>query len=207
MATSAPGTIILILCVMLLTLSAGIIIQKMFNDTANRTFQSTTKQQDSIIGSALGILDIKARGTGNKDLDFFYIKVKLRTGSTDEIDLRKTLISFNSGTGKDDYSYASNIDCSVIPYGDYSEKSLLNETNSNNFGIQYDLLVDGDNNSVGFLTPGDIATLCFKSPVTVGDDQSIIFWLTTQGTQKITLETKTPSVIKGEYITIFSKTI
>ncbi|MEM4260454.1 MAG: hypothetical protein QXG00_04415 [Candidatus Woesearchaeota archaeon] len=205
MVTSVHGTIIILICIMILAASTGFIIQRMFNDTANRTYESTTKQQDNIVGSALTLLDVKARGTGNKDLDFFYIRVKLRTGSTEDIDLRKTLISFNSGTARNDYSYTSNIDCSLIPYGNYSLNSLLNETNQNNFGILYNILVHGDNNSIGLLTPGDVATLCFKSPLTVGDTQSIIFWLTTPGSQKITLETQTPPVIKGEYVTIFSK--
>jgi archaellin len=207
MATIAPAAIILLFCTILVSAAAAMVIQKTMVQTGNRAVQSTTARADSVIGSALRIIDVHGRGTGHRDLDFFYIKIKLLQGSRDEVDLQKLLISLNTGTSIQEYRYEPGIDCTILPYGVYSNASLMNESNNASFGIHYDLQIQGDSHSIGFLTPGDVATLCFKAPVTVGDGQKIIFFLANQGSSKIVLETETPTVFEGQYVAIYNKLI
>ncbi|RJQ18093.1 hypothetical protein C4573_00015 [Candidatus Woesearchaeota archaeon] len=194
--------IIMLFCILILAASAGIFVVQSMTVYKDRALFFSGNQIKNTVGEYVIVHDVYGRGTGNKEVDYLYLSVELRQGSKDPVPFATTLIH-SIGTAEGFYTYNNSIDCLLNPFSSDNASSLSNASYAMQYGVAITRYGSGNQYSSGFLTKGDVATLCFKLPTSLGDGQHASIALISENLFTTKLEFTTPEVMSGAWVELY----
>ena len=192
-AEMGMGTLIIFIAMILVAAIAAAVLISTTSSLQNKALEtgSATTQE---VGTSMNVLEIYGEdGSEDETVDGFATIVKLSAGS-DSIRFEDLLVTLSLSNDSEDYSYDADaqFDCDDIGTGTVS---------AGEYTVEYSL--EGPNNRPGFLTPGDVAKVCFGSPRAVGETERIRLSLIPRVGTVNTIETALPNLIIDQRQQIF----
>ena len=169
------GTLIIFIAMILVAaVAAGVLIQ------TSTSLQSkallTGERSKGQVATAVQTVSIAAEdGSTNNNVENFEHVVKIAPGS-DAVRLSDAVITFETDSESQTYTYNSTATCGTQQTGQYAASALLGEDN-------------------GYLEKGDVVMLCYDSPSSVGEDETVRISLTPKVGNRMVIETSLPEVI------------
>ena len=204
------GTLILFIAFILVAaVAASVLIST--TSTLQSKALSTGKATTAEVGTSMTAVEIYSEDASDngvdKEVDFFYYSIKLSSGS-DPVRFSDVLLTMNTNNQSQDYTYAGDsvIDCSLAPDTNSSDPSctsdnICNTTNSDKYGIGYSLSSSQQTN--GYIFPGDVVKVCFKSPRSIGEAEDVKFNMVPKVGATLTVDTTMPSLMRDKRIYVF----
>ena len=182
-AEMGMGTLIIFIAMILVAAVAASVLITTTGSLQNKaldTGRSTTQE----VGTSIQVIDIYGEdGTTNTSLDDFYTTLKLSAGS-DPVRFTDVLLTLGLSDMTADYIYNGSIDC--------LNKSTFN-TSSVGYGVRYSIA--GSDNRTGYLTRGDVATVCFRAPRAIGESSIFVMNIIPKVGSPRMIQTTTPDLI------------
>ena len=182
-AEMGMGTLIIFIAMILVAAVAASVLITTTGALQNKaldTGRSTTQE----VGTSIQVVEIYGEdGTTNTSLDQFYTILKLSAGS-DPIRFTDLLMTLGLSDMTADFKYNDTIDC--------TNKTSFN-TSAAGFGVRYS--ITGSDNRTGYLTRGDVATVCFTSPRSVGESSVFTVNIIPKVGSPRMIQTTTPDLI------------
>lgn len=177
------GTLILFIAMILVAAIAAAVLITTTSNLQNKALEtgSATTQE---VGTAMNVLEVYGEdGSSGETVNGFAAILKLSAGS-DSIRFNDLLTTLSLDNVSQDYSYNDTA----------THCDDINGTNSSQgYAVTYSL--EGPNNRDGFLTPGDVAKICFGSPREVGETEQLRLSLVPRVGTISTVETRLPNLI------------
>jgi archaeal flagellin FlaB len=180
-AEMGMGTLIIFIAMILVAAVAAAVLITTTGSLQNKaldTGRSTTKE----VGTSIQVIEIYGENGNDTTLETFVMTLKLSAGS-DPVRFGDVLYTFSLSDQNEDYTYDSNVDC--------SNRSSFNS--STGYGVSYS--ITGPDNRVGYLTRGDVATLCLEAPREVNESELVRFSIIPKVGMSVLIETTTPDLI------------
>ena len=188
-AEMGMGTLIIFIAMILVAAVAASVLISTTSTLQNKAL-TTGKETTNEVGTSLSAIEVYAEDGRGQNLSHFFTIIKLSSGS-ENIRFTDTLVSFNIDNESRDYEYNSSITCNETQFMD---------ANADQFGISYQ--ITGNNNKTGYLTKGDVAKICFRTPI-VGESEDIKISIIPMVGSTLTIETTTPDLMINKRINIF----
>lgn len=192
------GTLIIFVSfVLVASVSAGVLISS--TNSLQSKALTTGKATIQEIGTTLSNVEIYAEdATGDYDVEYFYHTIKLSAGS-ESTKLDGMLITLNTRNVSRDYSYDSDINCSVQDAADNT--SIYNETNARLFGVKYSIQSSGGQE--GYVIGGDVVKLCYRAPRSIIEGEDVQLSIMPQFGHKLIYKTNLPGLMYDRRIYIY----
>ena len=192
------GTLILFIAFILVAaVAASVLIST--TSTLQSKALSTGKATTAEVGTSMTAVEIYSEDASDnsvdKKVDYFYYSIKLSSGS-DPIRFTDVLLTMNTNNQSQDYTY----------YGDTDLDQGCNATaaldgNTTKYFIKYSLSSSQQTN--GYIFPGDVVKLCFKSPRPIIEAEDVKFNLVPKVGATLTVDTTMPSLMRDKRIYVF----
>lgn len=186
------GTLIIFIAMILVAAIAASVLISTTGSLQNKAL-TTGKMTTAEVGTSLSAIEVYGEDGRNQSLLYFFETVKLAAGS-DPLRFEDTLVFMNLNNQSQNYRYYSGVDCN-------NRSSLNNANNSAYYGIYYQ--ITGTSNKTGYLTTGDVAQICFKSPRTVSEGERFKITIIPMIGHTLGIETITPSLMINTRVPIF----
>lgn len=193
------GTLIIFIAFILIAAVAAAVIVSNTSDVRNKALE-TGKATVEEVGTSMTNVQLYAEDGRDAHVDYFYYTVKLSSGSF-PISFGNAVMTMNLNNISQEYTYGGNgvIDCSIKNISNSS--SIYNDTNYNKFGLDY--VLRSGKYTPGYLFPGSVVSLCFKSPRTIAEQQDLELKLVMKVGATLKLETQTPALMTNSRVYIF----
>lgn len=185
-AEMGMGTLIIFITMILVAAIAAAVLISTTSSLQNKALEtgSATTQE---VGTSMNVLEIYGEdGSEDETVEGFATILKLSAGS-DSIRFQDLLVSLSLSDVSEDYAYND----SGFTCEDISNSTTANST----FGYVVEYSLEGPNNREGFLTPGEVAKVCFGSPRAVGETERIRLSVIPRVGTPNTIETSLPNLI------------
>ena len=164
-AQAGIGTMIIFLAgIIVAAITANVLVQTA-TSLQNQALESGKQAQKSIstIAQALGV---SAMNATDNTIEDFRMDLKLSPGS-EPINMQDALLTLSIDDASYDLTYSNKSCTNSLVSGYYTNASEGNGT----FSIKY--LLKSPNHREGILQRGELATLCFASGKSIGEDRDI----------------------------------
>ncbi|MEM4260623.1 MAG: archaellin/type IV pilin N-terminal domain-containing protein [Candidatus Woesearchaeota archaeon] len=192
------GTLILFIAFILVAaVAASVLIST--TSTLQSKALNTGKQTTDEVGTSMTAVQIYAEDASDnsvdKMVDYFYYTIKLSAGS-EPIRFADVLMTMNTNNVSQDYTY----------YGDTGYSAGCSGTaaldgNTSKYFISYSLSSSQQTN--GYIFPGDVVKLCFKSPRSIGEAEEIKINMVPKIGASLVVDTTMPSLMRDKRIYVF----
>lgn len=189
-AEMGMGTLIIFIAMILVAAIASSVLISTTGSLQNKAL-STGKMTTQEVGTSLTAVELYGEDGQNQSLYYFYETIKLSAGS-DPLRFTDTLLYMNLNNQSQDYRYSTSINC--------SNSSSLDLYNTS-FGVSYQ--ITGTSNKTGYLTTGDVAMICFRSPRAVSEGEKFKITIIPMIGHVLAIETLTPSLMINTRIPIY----
>lgn len=189
-AEMGMGTLILFIAMILVAAIAAAVLITTTSNLQNKALEtgSATTQE---VGTSMNILEVYGEdGSSGETVNGFAAILKLSAGS-DSIRFNDLLATLSLDNVSQDYAYNATEDCTDINNSNFT------------YGYAVEYSLEGPNNREGFLTPGDVAKICFGSPREVGETEQLRLSLIPRVGTVNTVETRLPNLIIDKRQQIF----
>jgi flagellin FlaB len=185
------GTLILFLALILVAaIAAGVLL--ITSGELQSGVLETGDQARSEVASMLKTIDIFTEDGTDSEVEYFFQSVKLVPGA-EPLRFDNLLVTLQLFNESESYTYNSTINCentSTIPVGQ-------------TYGIHYNM--KGESYRIHRISDGDIANICYQSPRSVREGESVrISLLPTVGSTSV-VDTLLPDVIVRKKTAIYPK--
>ncbi len=181
-AEMGMGTLIIFIAMILVAAIAAAVLISTTSSLQNQALAtgSATEQE---VGTSLNIVEIYGEdGETDNSLEGFGTVTRLAAGS-EAIRFEDTLLTVTLNNASQDYDYNESLDCDDL--------SNMNATEG--YGVEYN--IEGPNNREGYLTTGDVSTVCFGAPRTVEEGEDIRVSLIPRVGTPRTVDTNLPNLV------------
>ena len=200
------GAVLILLTIIIICAVAGMVINKSFTRYGDRALYFSEEQIKDAVGNYLDIDYIHGRSTGNKQVHYMYLTTRLREGS-DPVYFNTTLLEIVVNGQEGFYQYDATVDCDLNPFEDSSVSSISNAMHTNHYGIKYSIKIEGDDSSIGYITPGDIVVLCAPLAGPLREAEEVRINVVAEGAGRTVLDFHSPELLPGEWIELYEKLI
>ena len=194
----AMGTLIIFISMILVAAIAAAVLLTTTSSLQNQALQtgSATTQE---VGTSLKVLELYGEdGTTSESLDGFTEVIRLSAGSN-PIRFEDLLITLNLDNASQDYEYNSTAISNNASIDGCENSTVLGENNG--YIVEYSL--EGPENRDGFLTPGDVAQVCFQSPRSVGETEEVEVRLVPRTGQPNVVQARLPNLVIDQRETVY----
>ena len=181
-AEMGMGTLIIFIAMILVAAIAAAVLISTTSSLQNQALAtgSATEQE---VGTSLNIVEIYGEdGETDNSLEGFGTVTRLAAGS-EAIRFEDTLLTVTLNNASQDYDYNESLDCDDL--------SNMNATEG--YGVEYN--IEGPNSREGYLTGGDVATVCFGAPRAVEEGEDIRVSLIPRVGTPRTVDTNLPNLV------------
>lgn len=192
----AMGTLIIFISMILVAAIAAAVLLTTTSSLQNQALQtgSATTQE---VGTSIKVLELYGEdGTSNESLDGFTEVVRLSSGSN-PIRFEDLLITFNLDNVSEDYEFNNTVD--NVTNTTCADSTTLGVDNG--YYVEYSL--EGPEHRNGFLTPGDVAKVCFESPRSVGETEELEVRLVPRTGQPNVIQARLPNLVIDQRETVY----
>ena len=184
------GTLIIFISMILVAAIAASVLIQTVSSLQNKALLTGERSKTQVSTNIMPVNIYAEDGSVDSSLDRFYIKAKLAPGS-DPISVNDLLIEMSLKNESVDYGYNSTLGCDNIVGSSSTEK----------FGLDY--LIRGDSFSSGYIQRGDVALLCFETPRSVGEDESISMSMIPKVGSPTIVEKAMPDIVTEKRVTLY----
>ena len=191
-AEMGMGTLIIFIAMILVAAVAASVLISTTGTLQNKAL-TTGKATTNEVGTSMSAVEVYAENGTDQHVDYWYVTVKLSSGS-EPIRFKDTLLYMNLDNTSRDYNFNTstiNVTC--------NEGNMTADSTS--FFVTYQ--ITGNNNKTGYLTKGDVAKLCFKSIRRVGETEDVKITIIPMVGSSLVVETTTPDLMIAKRIPIF----
>lgn len=192
----AMGTLIIFISMILVAAIAAAVLLTTTSSLQNQALQtgSATTQE---VGTSLKVLELYGEdGTTNQSLNGFTEVIRLSSGSN-PIRFEDLLITTNLDNASQNYEYNSSAtDNASIGCNESTTLGV-----NNGYIVEYNL--EGSQHRDGFLTPGDVAQVCFQSPRAVGETEEVEVRLVPRTGQPNVVQARLPNLVIDQRETVY----
>ncbi|MFP4112166.1 MAG: archaellin/type IV pilin N-terminal domain-containing protein [Candidatus Woesearchaeota archaeon] len=194
-AETGIGTLIIFIAMLIVaSITANVLIQTATSLQSKALL--TGEQTKEAISTYAQVMAITASDGRDNTLEDFTYQIKLAPGSSD-MRLDSALLEFSLSDTSVDLVYFDG-DCEYNQtHGYYTNETAKNGT----FTLDYVKTVS--NHKDGYLLSGEIVELCFRAPVSVGEDEDIEIRFVPRVGIPVSTEFRSPNVITRTYERLF----
>ena len=188
------GTLILFIAFILVAAVAASVLVSTTGALQSKALV-TGKATQAEVGTSMTAIEVYSEdATSDYQVDYFYETIKLSSGS-DPIRFSDILLTMNTNNASGEYSYQSNHTLDNCSDGDGSTLGLTT------YGIEYSLT--SDDYTDGYIFPGDVVKLCWKSPRGINEAEAIKISLVPKVGATLAVETDMPALMKDTRAYVF----
>jgi archaeal flagellin FlaB len=196
------GTLILFIAFILVAAVAASVLISTTSSLQSKAL-STGKATTAEVGTSMTAVEIYSEdasdNTVDKQVDYFYYTIKLSSGS-DPVRFADVLMTMNTNNESQDYSYHGDTGFSTGCDANVTGTTEL-DGNPTDYYISYSLSSSSQTN--GYIFPGDVVKLCFKSPRAIGEAEKVKVNLVPKVGSTLTVDTTMPSLMRDKRIYVF----
>jgi archaeal flagellin FlaB len=182
------GTLIIFIAMILVAAIAAAVLIQTATSLQNKALLTGERSKSQVSTSLKAILVYAEDGSNDNDVDSFFMKMNLASGS-DSIRLSDMLVEIDLSNMTADMIYNDTRNCSDVP------------SSSDGFAVDY--LINSSNNADGYLQRGDVIMLCFKTPRNVTEDEAVDISIVPKIGNPMLLSLVAPDIIMSQRVQIY----
>lgn len=197
-AEMGVGTLILFIAMILVAgITASVLIQT--GTSLQDQALSTAKSAQRSVSTKVEIIHITAEDGSEGNLNNFEEEIRLVPGS-EGIKLEDALLTIDLSDDSASLVYSSE---ACLNVSDSSGDGYFTDSTNGNGTFTVKYLKSSDSHTIDYLLKGEIIKLCFSTPRSVGEDESLSFRFIPKYASSTSVEFLTPSVITTQLVQVY----